>query len=92
MGKFLGIDLGTNSIGLSLRNTDKPGKIEEQLDYFSSAIFDAGVGSEKGNEFSYASKRTAYRSKRRLYQSRRYRIWATLDLLIEKKLLSIEND
>lgn len=84
MGKFLGIDLGTNSIGLSLRNTDKPGKIEEQLDYFSSAIFDAGVGSEKGNEFSYASKRTAYRSKRRLYQSRRYRIWATLDLLIEK--------
>ena len=81
--KILGLDLGTNSIGISVRDTQKLGPLTNQLEYFSSYIFPSGVGSEKGTEFSYAAQRTKYRSSRRLYQSRRYRIWSTLDLLIK---------
>jgi CRISPR-associated endonuclease Csn1 len=83
MGKVLGLDLGTNSIGISLRNEDKGGNIINQLEYFSSVIFKSGVGKGKSGEFSYAAQRTSKRSTRRLYQSRKYRIWATLKLLIE---------
>lgn len=84
MGKILGIDLGTNSIGLSLRNPNISGSIQDQLEYFTSIIFSSGVGKGKTGEFSYAAERTKHRSSRRLYQARRYRIWATLKLLIEK--------
>ena len=84
MGKTVGLDLGTNSIGISLRNSDISSKnITEQLVYFSSIIFKSGVGKEKSGEFSYAAKRTEKRTIRRLYQARKYRIWATLKLLIE---------
>lgn len=83
MGKVLGLDLGTNSIGISLRNEEKGGDIINQLDYFSSVIFKSGVGRGKSGEFSYAAQRTSKRSTRRLYQSRKYRIWATLKLLID---------
>ena len=84
MGKTVGLDLGTNSIGISLRNSDLSSKnITEQLVYFSSIIFKSGVGKEKSGEFSYAAKRTEKRTIRRLYQARKYRIWATLKLLIE---------
>ncbi len=77
--KTLGIDLGTNSLGLSLRNIDNGGDIIDQLVYYSSTVFKSGA---KG-ELSYAAERTKYRSSRRLYQARRYRIWATLKLLIK---------
>lgn len=80
---ILGIDLGTNSIGLSLRNPNISGNIQEQLECFTSVIFPSGVGKGKSGEFSYAAERTKHRSSRRLYQARRYRIWATLKLLIE---------
>lgn len=80
--KTLGIDLGTNSLGIALRNTDNGDKITEQLEYYSSIIFKSGVGKDSSGEYSYAAKRTGYRSTRRLYQSRKYRIWATLKLLI----------
>lgn len=93
MGKVLGLDLGTNSIGISLRNEDKGGTIINQLDFFSSVIFKSGVGRGKSGEFSYAAQRTSKRSIRRLYQSRKYRIWTTLKLLIENRYcpLSMEN-
>jgi len=81
--KILGLDLGTNSIGISVRNTQKSGKITDQLEYFSSFIFPSGVGIGKSGEFSYAAQRTEARSTRRLYQSRRYRIWATLEVLTD---------
>ena len=81
--KTLGLDPGTNSIGISLRNKDKGESIIDQLEYFSSVIFKSGVGKEKSGEFSYAAKRTAKRSTRRLYMARKYRIWATLKVLIE---------
>ena len=83
MSKILGIDLGTNSIGLAVRDTDKGSSFVEQLDFFSSVIFKSGVGTGTSGEFSYAAERTSKRSARRLYQSRKYRIWATLELLIE---------
>lgn len=81
--KTIGLDLGTNSIGLSLRNVDKGKNIIDQIEYFTSVIFKSGVGTAKTGEFSYAAERTKKRSTRRLYQARKYRIWATLKLLIE---------
>ena len=83
MENCLGLDLGTNSIGLSLRDEDYSRDIIEQIEYINSIIFQSGVGKEKSGEFSFAAKRTEKRSARRLYQSRKYRIWATLKLLIE---------
>jgi CRISPR-associated endonuclease Csn1 len=83
MNKVLGLDLGTNSIGITVRDTDNGTEILNQLDYFSSVIFKSGVGNGKSGEFSYAAERTKKRSTRRLYMARKYRIWATLKLLIE---------
>lgn len=79
---IFGIDLGTNSIGLAIRNIDGQ-SLNDQLEYFSSVIFPSGVGKGKTGEFSYAAERTKHRSSRRLRKSRRYRIWNTLKLLIE---------
>lgn len=81
--KTIGLDLGTNSIGIAVRNRDNGKEIIDQLEYFSSVIFKSGVGSGKTGEFSYAAERTNKRTTRRLYQARKYRIWATLKLLIE---------
>jgi putative uncharacterized protein (fragment) len=89
--KIFGIDLGTNSIGTSVRNTDLGNNLVDQLEFFSSDIFKASVNREgvnggKGREYSLASSRSAKRRKRRLYEHRRYKLWATLDLLIKNKL------
>jgi len=81
--KILGLDLGTNSIGICVRNADKSDNVVEQMEYFSSVIFSSGVGKDKSGEFSYAAERTKYRSTRRLYMSRKYRIWRTLEVLID---------
>lgn len=92
--KILGVDLGTNSIGLSLRDVDNGGQLKDQLVYFSSFIFRSGVGKDnQGNEMSYASERTHYRMARRRLQSRHRRLWATLQLLIDNDCcpLSKEN-
>jgi len=91
--KILGIDLGTNSIGLTLRNTENGGNIIDQLEYYTSIVFDSGVGVDKRGEFSRAAQRTKFRGKRRLYQARRYRLWNTLDLLISEEFcpLSVED-
>ena len=80
--KTLGIDLGTSSIGIAVRNIDLGGSISNQLEYYNSIIFKSGVGNGKSGEYSYAAERTKFRSTRRLYQARKYRIWATLRLLI----------
>ena len=58
MAKILGLDLGTNSIGLALRNTDNGDSIKDQLELFTSIIFKSGVGTAKTGEFSYAAERT----------------------------------
>ena len=89
--KIFGIDLGTNSIGTSVRNTDLGNNLVDQLEFFSSDIFNTSVNREgvnggKGREYSLASSRSAKRRKRRLYEHRRYKLWATLDLLIKNNL------
>ncbi len=85
--KILGIDLGTNSIGLSLRNVDNGNQLKDQLEYFSSSIFQSGVGKnekdKKNPEYSFAAERTTYRMTRRRLRSRHRRLWATLQLLID---------
>ena len=89
MGKILGLDLGTNSIGWSLRNTQLP---DNQTEKVGVITFNKGVGNSKTGEYSYAAERTKKRSTRRLYQSRKYRLWATLEVLIKEGYcpLSIE--
>lgn len=84
--KILGIDLGTGSIGISLRNPDIQGTITEQLEYFSVDVFKSGVGMDKSGEYSFAANRTRNRQSRKLYDSRRRRLWETLRLLIEYRL------
>jgi len=76
MEKILGVDLGTNSIGLALRE-------ENEFDWFGVYTFKKGVGFGKSGEFSFAAERTKHRSSRRLYNARRYRKWETLKILIE---------
>lgn len=92
MEKVVGLDLGTNSIGIALRDCERGKNIAEQLEYFSSIIFKSGVGNGKSGEFSYAAERTKKRSSRRLYQSRKYRIWETLKLLIEEGYCPLSMD
>lgn len=89
MSKILGLDLGTNSIGWSIRNTQLQGNQTEKV---GVVTFNKGVGNSKTGEYSYAAERTKKRSTRRLYQSRKYRLWATLDVLINEGYcpLSIE--
>lgn len=85
MTNILGIDLGTNSIGLTLREN-------EEFIWYGVYTFRKGVGEGKSGEFSFAAERTKHRSSRRLYNSRRYRKWETLKILIENGYcpLSIE--
>ena len=52
MGKILGLDLGTNSIGIAVRNEDIDGKLVDQLEYYSSVVFKSGVGKEKTGELN----------------------------------------
>lgn len=86
MEKILGIDLGTNSIGLTLRD-------ENEFSWYGVYTFKKGVGEGKSGEFSFAAERTKHRSTRRLYNARRYKKWETLKVLIENDFcpLDIEN-
>ena len=85
MEKILGVDLGTNSIGLTLREGN-------EFSWYGVYTFKKGVGEGKAGEFSFAAERTKHRSSRRLYNARRYRKWETLKVLIENDFcpLSIE--
>jgi CRISPR-associated endonuclease Csn1 len=86
MEKTLGVDLGTNSIGLTLREGDL-------FTWYGVYTFRKGVGEGKSGEFSFAAERTKHRASRRLYNARRYRKWETLKVLIENGYcpLSLEN-
>lgn len=86
MKRILGIDLGTNSIGLTLREND-------EFSWYGVYTFRKGVGEGKSGEFSFAAERTKHRSSRRLYNAHRYRKWETLKVLIENDFcpLKLEN-
>ena len=78
MEKTLALDLGTNSIGWTIRDTAYQ---NEQFRKFGVLTFNQGVGEEKNVEYSFAAQRTAKRSIRRLYQARKYKLWETLEVL-----------
>lgn len=83
MEKIIGIDLGTNSIGWAIRDTNE--KANQIIDK-GVLTFDKGVGEGKSGEFPLVQKRTESRSKRRNYQAEKYRKWALLETLIEQKM------
>lgn len=83
MSRILGIDVGTNSLGLTVRDENISNDPKEQIVFSSVNLFPSGVGNGKSGEFSYAAERTKCRSLRKIYRVRRYRKWATLRLLIE---------
>ena len=80
MAKILGLDLGTNSIGWAIRDTNNKGS---QIIDANVIVFPQGVGEEKGVEFSLASERTKHRASRKLYKRRKKRKTDLLKLLIE---------
>lgn len=84
MGRILGIDVGTNSLGLVVRDEDISTNPTEQIVFSSVNLFDSGVGNGQSGEFSFAAERTKSRGHRKLYKVRRYRKWETLKLLIEQ--------
>lgn len=81
MGKILGLDLGTNSIGWAVVETENNKNFE--LVEKGVHIFQEGVKIEKGIEGSKAEERTGYRSARRLKFRRKLRKISTLRVLIE---------
>ena len=83
MARILGLDLGTNSIGWAIVDSQKdaPYKLIDKGAY----IFQEGVKIEKGNESSKskAAERTGYRSARRRIFRRKLRKIETLKVLID---------
>ncbi|WP_445747333.1 type II CRISPR RNA-guided endonuclease Cas9 [Polaribacter sp.] len=89
MTKILGLDLGTNSIGWAIRDTNKVGN---QIVDTNVIVFPQGVGEEKGVEFSLASERTKHRASRKLYKRRKKRKTDLLKLLLENGFCPLTND
>ena len=89
MEKTLGLDLGSNSIGWTIRDTS-----DNKFQFKKTGVitFNKGVGSNKSGEFSFAAERTTHRSTRRLYQARKYKLWATLELLQENGYCPIDKE
>lgn len=81
MTKILGLDLGTNSIGWAIVETDNDKSFE--LIEKGVHIFQEGVKIEKGIEGSKAEERTNYRSARRIKFRRKIRKINTLRELIK---------
>lgn len=89
MSKILGLDLGTNSIGWAIRETNKDGC---QIIDTNVIVFPQGVGEEKGVEFSLATERTKHRASRKLYRRRKQRKTDLLQLLIENGFCPLNID
>ena len=89
MAKILGLDLGTNSIGWAIRDTNKEGN---QILDSNVIVFPQGVGEEKGVEFSLASERTKHRASRKLYRRRKQRKTDLLNLLIDNGFCPLTTD
>ncbi len=90
MSKIVGIDAGTNSLGITVRDTDM--RQGEDIVYSTVHQFKSGVGNDKTGEFSLAAARTEKRALRKLNRVRRYRKWATLRLLIEYNMCPLTNE
>ncbi|MGK0638923.1 type II CRISPR RNA-guided endonuclease Cas9 [Schleiferia thermophila] len=103
--KILGLDLGTNSIGWAIRETDRVCRkeysnlfknnlldLENEIVDYGVIVFKKGVGNGKSGEFSLAAERRKNRSKRRLYNAKRYRKWELLKVLIDNNLCPLTID
>ena len=90
MTKIVGIDVGTNSLGITVRDTDNPqGK---QIIYSTVHQFKSGIIKENNKEFSLATQRTKAKGPRHLNKVHRYRKWATLKMLIEHNCCPLTNE
>lgn len=90
MEKILGLDLGTNSIGWAIRDTNEA---ENQIIDKGVLVFDKGVGQDSnGHEQPKVKARTDARGRRRNYQAEKYRKWELLECLITNQMcpLTIE--
>jgi len=81
MSKILGLDLGTNSIGWALINTEG-----EKIEGIGSHIFPAGVNYEKGKEISKNATRREKRQIRRQTFRRKRRKRKLAQILIKHKM------
>lgn len=82
--KIVALDLGSNSIGATIRNPFE----ENQLEKAIVITFETGVGKDSTSgqyTVSLAANRTDKRSIRRLYQSRKYKLWTLLEVFIQDK-------
>lgn len=89
MAKILGLDLGTNSIGWAIRETEDE---HNQIIDNGVLIFQKGVGDGKSGEFSLAAERRKNRGKRRLYNAKRYRKWELLKIMVENGMCPLTID
>lgn len=85
MGKILGIDLGTNSIGWAIVNRNEDDNSYSLL-HRGVHIFQEGVAREKGAEKPAIQDRTVARASRRHYFRRRLRKIELLKVLIKEDL------
>ena len=81
MGKVLGLDLGTSSLGWAIVEKEAEGTtlLDKGVD-----IFQEGVAREKGNEKPAVQTRTKARASRRLYFRRRLRKIELLKVLVKE--------
>lgn len=71
--KVVGIDLGTGSLGVLLRNLELGNNIIDQLEWFSVTTFNAGTGMSQTGEYSLASDRRSHVQSRRLKEHSRWK-------------------
>ena len=90
MTKIVGIDVGTNSLGITVRDTENTP--EEQIIYSTVHQFKSGIIKENNKEFSLATQRTKVKGPRHLNKVHRYRKWATLKMLIEHNCCPLTNE
>lgn len=90
MTKIVGIDVGTNSLGITVRDTENTP--EEQIIYSTVHQFKSGIIKENNKEFSLATQRTKAKGPRHLNKVHRYRKWATLKMLIEHNCCPLTNE
>lgn len=83
----LGVDPGTGSLGLLLRDTDEH-DLMNQVKFSSVDIIRSGVIESGQNKYtSFAAERRGYRSARNRYMHIKWRKQATLKLLIDDNIL-----
>lgn len=90
--KIVGIDLGTGSLGISLRNLALGETLEDQLEWFSVTTFESGTSSDQTGEHTLAADRRAHVQSRRMKDHSRWKRWATLALLLEYDMCPMSSE